>query len=130
MAAGRIAAKALCVSVVALGGADLARAGEVTTFGGYKYVQHERFIEPGTTKTISAKCPGKTHVVGGGGESGGGFGETFMSSSFPFDGGDRDSKPDDGWKVTHSGFDERREIYADAVCARVKPVYRKHSHQV
>ena len=55
MAAGWTVAKAVCVAFVALCGADLARAGEVSTFGGYKYVQTERFVEPGTTKTVSAQ---------------------------------------------------------------------------
>src|SRR5687767_6829080 len=105
MGSGRICAQSLCAGVLVLSLGATAHAGEVETFGGYKYVVEERFIEPGTTRAVTAECPGKTHVVGGGGESGGGFGDTFISSSFPFDGADRDSKPDDGWKVTHSGFD-------------------------
>ena len=126
----RILASGLGIGLTILAGADVARAGEVSTFGGYKYVLVERLSEPGATKTVSAKCPGNTHVLGGGGESGGGFGDTFISSSFPFDGGDPDSRPDDGWKVTHSSFDDFREIYATAVCARLMPTYRKQEFEV
>ena len=129
MGAGRILASGCCIGVLILVGVDVARAGEVETFGGYKYVTVERFGEPGSTKTVSAKCPRGTHVLGGGGESGGGFGDTFISSSFPFDGRDRDSKPDDGWKATHSSFDDVRELYADAVCGSQMPVYRKEEFE-
>lgn len=49
--------------------------------------------------TATATCPAGTSVTGGGGFGGGGVGTHQVSASFPFDGGDPDTVPDDGWKV-------------------------------
>lgn len=75
--------------------------------------------------TISVKCSPRRHVYGGGG----GFGllsnsHASLASSFPIDSGDRNNKPDDGWKVSVDNFaSSRRQIYAIAYCGKTMPDY-------
>ena len=63
----------------------------------------------------TALCPGKKHVIGGGGKLSGPIGEAHLTASRPVDGADSDSTPDDGWKVTGynvSGASKRLTAYA------------------
>ncbi len=98
--------------------------GEVVKQGGFTYVLEDEQIGLLATKTFAAHCPGRTHVLSGGAGSESDFGDSFISSSYPFDDGDSDKAPDDGWKTKFSSFDASIEITPTAVCSRVKPAYR------
>jgi hypothetical protein len=67
------------------------------------------------TRTATALCPAGTHVTGGGASLGGAATESRIVSSYPFDGGDPGTAPDDGWKVqafNESGPDKRLTVFA------------------
>src|SRR5688500_5683425 len=71
----------------------------VTKSGGWRYVT-KRFENLGTgTKKLSARCPDGTNVYGGGHYNDGTFGYVQALHSYPYDGRDRKSKPDDGWRA-------------------------------
>ncbi|MGH2974380.1 MAG: hypothetical protein ACRDLL_05860 [Solirubrobacterales bacterium] len=91
-----------------------------TTAGKYKYVQTR--TKDNTHRhqnSAEAKCPKRYHVLGGGVLDTGTFNTEHVNASFPIDGADADTTPDDGWFVrvdnlstTTQGF----EVFA--VCAR------------
>jgi hypothetical protein len=70
---------------------------DLGTKGGTTYVSGQRTIVTGESKTIGARCPSGTHVIGGG------FGsdtrKLVARSSRPIDGPDADRRHDDGWSV-------------------------------
>jgi hypothetical protein len=115
----------MCVAVGGLLlGAPTVATGEVVKQGGFSYVREEKQIGLLTTKTFTARCPGRTHVLSGGAGGEAIFGEGFISSSYPYDGGDSGKTPDDGWKTKISSFDVPFEVTPTAVCSRLTPTYR------
>jgi hypothetical protein len=54
-------------------------------------------IQPGEAGRLTLACPGDSAVLGGG--AGGAGSDTWVNTSRPYDDGDPNSKPDDGWKV-------------------------------
>lgn len=77
------------------------------------------------TTEIKATCPGKTHVLSGGLETNGGYGQ-LSHVGIPFDGKDKDKQPDDGWliKATGLGSVDKQKVTANAVCSKLKPKYK------
>ena len=102
----------------------------VSDDGGYKYVRAPFEIAPGTTKTFTASCPGRTRVLAGGATQFGDFGDAYLSSSYPFDGGDADEAPDDGWKTKVTSFDAYVDGGLHAICARTDIAYRSHRYEI
>ena len=98
--------------------------------GGYTYVTEGYEAGPGSTITVKSDCPGRTRVLSGGASSFGGFGDSYISSSYPYDDGDRDKSPDDGWKTKISAFDSFVDINAYAACAKLKPTYRDRRYEI
>jgi hypothetical protein len=74
---------------------------------------------PGSSRdTAKARCPKRTHVVGGGGYTTGGFGAQRLVDSAPYDSKDRGHDPDDGWTATADNvLSESDNLYAYAECA-------------
>jgi hypothetical protein len=68
--------------------------------------------------TIKAPCPGGTHVVSGGTGTEGGYGSILVLGSYPYDGSDKDSKPDDGWKAEMINRNSPLESAAYALCTK------------
>jgi hypothetical protein len=72
------------------------------------------------------QCPRGTRVTGGGVDTSGNDKDLEVVSSFPRDGGDRGSRPDNGWfgrASNDSGSPEEMTVYA--VCTRLRGlVYR------
>jgi hypothetical protein len=67
------------------------------------------------------KCPGRSHVLGGGGTLGKPA-TSALIASFPIDTGDQDTKPDDGWEAWgYAPVDDK--LRAFAVCSHHKPAY-------
>lgn len=86
-------------------------------------IQHVEVDETFTgTGSIKAECPGATHVISGGMGTFNGYGGILLTGSYPYDGGDKDSAPDDGWKidVTNRGG---LETEANALCSGQKWKY-------
>ena len=121
----------LCLlGVLALAPAVASAGSFVQTDGGFKYVFDGYQAGPGTTKVIAARCPGQTKVLGGGMTSFGDFGDAYVSSSYPDDRGDRDSKPDDAWVSRVSTFDSYVGGSAMAICARTAVSYRSRRYEI
>jgi hypothetical protein len=91
-----------------------------TTAGNYKYVEtrtkDNRHMHQNSAE---AKCPKRFHVLGGGVLDSGAFNTEQVNASFPVDGADANTTPDDGWMVrldnlsaTTHGF----EVFA--ICAK------------
>jgi hypothetical protein len=76
------------------------------------------------------KCPGDTHVIGGGmllTTIPPGPDRIAIDSSFPFDGGDPGSKPDDGWAArfdNQTGITQQDRYTVYAICRAHRPTYR------
>ena len=66
--------------------------------------------------TASARCPAGSSVMGGG-ISQTSEAQARLLASAPLDGGDRDGRPDDGWRAT-SQLDALRDLVVYAVCQR------------
>ncbi len=77
-------------------------------------------------RTLTARCPDGTHVVGGGAAAGedGTPAAAQVNSSYPIDGADRDKAPDDGWRGRFYGSEQPRTRVV-AICAETKPRYRQ-----
>jgi hypothetical protein len=95
------------------------------------YPSHTKEI-PTTEKTaVNASCPDRKHVLGGGPEADAPD-SVRITSTAPFDSGDADHRPDDGWRGTVSnGTDSPLEVTTTAICARLKGLtYRTKSKTV
>jgi hypothetical protein len=100
-------------------------AAAVKQVGGLRYVTKSVAIKPDdASKRAKARCPGGTHVFGGGGASSLGSG-VDLYQSYPFDGPDPGSAPDDGWGVLLRNLEsEKQTVKLFAVCAKHKARYR------
>ena len=85
-----------------------------------KYTLRSKDLRRNRAKTAKAPCPDGTSVIGGGGNSSG----EHIVGSYPFDDGDPNSKPDDGWAFRTWAGAERGTVRALAVCLDVRPEYR------
>jgi hypothetical protein len=78
----------------------------------------ERKLPAGSSKAIPTRCPAGSSAVGGGVYISGTSLDLVVSTSKPWDSGDRDSKPNDGWfgrANNGSGSNEAMETWA--VCS-------------
>lgn len=74
-------------------------------------------VAAGATETVSAPCPGKTKPIGGGVSLSGAEDEAHVNSSYPFDGPDADSDPDDGWRGrAHNAAGAVKTMTVTAIC--------------
>lgn len=89
-------------------------------------VLHGDFTPVGVGEQVSQKlrCPAGTRVSGGGAYTTGSGLEDEVSDSYPFDGKDADTKPDDGWKGAVNGG-SASQMRAWAICTNaVRLTYR------
>jgi hypothetical protein len=95
------------------------------TDGDYRYRAKSKPVDPGYPPGVKASCGGKHWHVVGGGASLTGTADNQLTSNGPFDGGDADKAPDDGWKALAyiDALDVKLKAYA--VCRRAEPSYRK-----
>jgi hypothetical protein len=84
-------------AVVALGLAGGALAGNA---GEFDYVVKRAQNDAGQQDSITRKCPPGTKVTGGGVFGAGGYNEQQINSIRPYDEGDANDAPDDGWQAT------------------------------
>jgi hypothetical protein len=115
----------LTVFLLALLAAAPAGAATISS-GGFDYVSKRYTPEPNAVTTLKAPCPAGTHVWGGGHYNDGVFAEAVPRHSYPYDAGDADSKPDDGWAAQVSGI-EGVAFWMYATCAAPTPDYQSGS---
>jgi hypothetical protein len=88
--------------------------------GGLVYkVSNQKLLPSRVQATAKANCPNDTSVTGGGLTIIGGNTATGIASSYPFDDGDANSKPDDGWigvANSRSAGDKAMRTYA--ICSK------------
>jgi hypothetical protein len=92
-----------------------------------KYVSERNGdVGGGAQGGVDAMCPRDRHVLGGGTSSSGAWNETTINDSYPIDGDDVDTTPDDGWRSTiDNKAGDPRGVTSLAICAKGKtPKYR------
>ena len=100
--------------------------------GKVHYPTRTTTLELGDTRAIKATCPVGTKVLSGGVYLDGLNSDVHLNAMRPFDDGDDNAKPDDGWQVRASDLAGADKLYkAWAFCrADVKPVYRTEASTV
>ena len=86
----------------------------------------EGTLPPDATKTRKVSCPKSQHVMGGGAAIFDATTDARLNSTYPFDSGDKDKAPDDGWKargVNLVGSQHAFDVYA--LCTKRKLTYKQ-----
>lgn len=100
----------------------------VSSAGGFTYVTKRASLgapaTPGAYSKVSASCPRRMHVLGGGHYNNRGFGVVEAAHSGPYDNRDAGRKPDDGWRAVLYREDQAT-VTAYAVCAPTMPTYER-----
>jgi hypothetical protein len=113
-----VLALAAALSVPSIAQATIERS------GGYSYVVKGERLGAGKGATLAAPCPENTVVLGGGGYNTGGVDTAVIRHAYPYDAGDKDKKPDDGWKVRWTSKAEVK-ITSYAICGDVNVRYER-----
>jgi hypothetical protein len=98
-------------------------AAAVSKGGGWRYVTKRFEVTAEENRTLKAPCPDGTHVYSGGYFNSKSYDHGFVLHSFPYDGGDRRRKPDDGWKARVLTRNPAVTWLVYAVCAKPMPKY-------
>jgi hypothetical protein len=123
---GALGTLALLALAVAIPGAPA--TGAVVSTAGLQYVSKSGDIPPHENGTFRAPCPSGTHVLGGGHYNNGAYNTVFPFHSYPYDGGDRNHAPDDGWKVdAGNGSAATKTVKAYAICSELSPTYEQRT---
>jgi hypothetical protein len=112
---------AAAVAIMAVSITGTAIAGGGGGGGGFIYRSDAHQINANTQASESVRCPAGTHVVGGGTSGTAGFESgsgQMVNSSHPFDGGDGNNQPDDGWTGRVDNFQNAGNefIAVHAIC--------------
>jgi hypothetical protein len=115
----------LLVAVASAVAAAAALAVNLGDAGGVSYRYHASHAAAGHTADSVAACPRGKSPTGGGYalSSGMGFNQYEVAASKPFDGGDNDHKPDDGWEVRGQQPDHGATASSYAICAAGRHLY-------
>lgn len=85
--------------------------------GPVSYTSAKDNVAPHHSAASLADCPAGTHVTGGGAKLAGPAGKVHLASSYPFDDGDGNLTPDDGWKTGgYNGSTRKRGLTVYAIC--------------
>jgi hypothetical protein len=88
-------------------------------------------VSTGVQAGFSLACASDEYVVGGGLQTTGGYNETWVNDSGPYDSVDQDLKRDDGWEGIVDNFGgETETVSAIAICTDKKPRYRTEPFEV
>ena len=95
--------------------------------GSMRYPSKARRLDIQETRTMKVHCPDETRVLSGGFTTEGSNSDLYLNATQPYDDGDRNKKPEDGWKVRTTnvaGFDNKR-VTAWAFCrhGNLRPLY-------
>lgn len=86
-------------------------------------VRETKTVEAGGAAAVKVSCPAGTQVSGGGFIEADAF-QSYLNSSYPIDGGDRGSRPDDGWKVrVRNSTAGSGKATVEARCVQFDPSY-------
>lgn len=93
--------------------------------GKVRYPSRTAMLRLGDTKTAKISCPAGTRVLSGGVYLDGSNSDVHLHALLPFDDGDGNSRPDDGWKVKASNLGgAKKQFTAWAFCREdIRPVY-------
>lgn len=95
-----------------------------------KYVAQNEVVLADSLGTADAFCPKGFHVTGGGAFSNGSYNETKIQSSYPIDGDDRNTKPDDGWRsIVWNTASTARNMESQAICTDLVTKYRSRAYR-
>lgn len=117
------------IVVATLGALLIAPASPAQAAVSMKISSGSAIVPNNTVRVKKVACPAGTVVVAGGANVEGSNGFTRLTSSYPYDGGDSDSVPDDGWAAGYAnraGNDRRFTVFARCVSG-VTPRYVKSS---
>lgn len=90
-----------------------------------RYKQELNLVDADSVETVDVFCPKELHVTGGGAFSNGIYQGTKIQDSYPIDGEDEGSKPDDGWRATiWNASANSVNTEAQAICTKLKPKYK------
>ena len=81
------------------------------------YKSSTKKVKGGKRARLTAHCPSGTKDTAGGVQTGD-FDSVQISSSFPFDDGDANKKPEDGWSAQVFNRGERATVTVWAICAK------------
>ncbi len=85
--------------------------------GEYRYLDADKAIPPNEQVQKKVSCPNEMKVVGGGVATSSSSFRVSLASSMPVDGGDRNSKADDGWLgVASNQLNSEQRMVVTAVC--------------
>lgn len=84
------------------------------------YRRAKKSLAADETKTVKVPCPAATRVLAGGGRVGA---DLAIRAGYPYDDGDANSSPEDGWAVRAHGLDGSGNATANAICADTRPRY-------
>jgi hypothetical protein len=115
-----------CLVAIAAGLVVLVPAAEpyVQHGGGYTFVIQTIKVPASKSKTLTATCPKGTHALGGGEQNQEPYNSVFLRQTYPFDGADKDKKPDDGWRTRVQNREAHKvSVNTQAVCGKELPKY-------
>jgi hypothetical protein len=93
------------------------KAQVVREVDGARYVTESGFIAPGSTQFGVARCGSGWEVMGGGAQTASTAQD--VNATFPFDGGDPNAAPDDGWRVQiQNNGGTPAQAWVHAICLR------------
>lgn len=118
---GRFALVAATVAIAAI--VSEPASGAVAKSGGFHYVTKQYEVAGTEAETFKAPCPPGTHVYSGGYYNTGPYDSGYVVHSFPYDGGDRKRRPDDGWKARVDSRNPPTTWLVYATCAGPMPKY-------
>jgi hypothetical protein len=124
------------ISLLVTGGALVVALAQADTnlgsAGGLTYVADDTPLDPAPSAgRADADCPGGDHVVGGGATIFLPISQAHLNSIYPFDGGDANATPDDGWASRASNnIGDGKDLRVFAICGSPAPDYRTRSAQV
>lgn len=100
-----------------LGGIGGFHIASVCQPGPVRYAKATRSVKAGHAAGVAVLCPAGTHDGDGGGVISGPAAQVHLAGSFPVDGTDQDSVPDDGWKTfAFNSSPSKQTLTAYAVC--------------
>jgi hypothetical protein len=107
------------VIVLGLGGGALAGGA-----GEFEYVAKSAQNAAGEQDSITRKCPPGTNLAGGGVFGAGGYNEQQINGIRPYDEGDANDEPDDGWQATvDNQTGGPLDVKVHAICTRADFTY-------
>jgi hypothetical protein len=116
--------KAAIVALAALIVLGLAGGALAGSAGDFRYVVKGAQNDAGEQDSITRKCPPGTKVAGGGVFGAGGFDEQQINSIRPYDEGDANLEPDDGWQaLVDNQTGGPLDVKVHAICTRADFTY-------